>query len=146
MQNEEPNLTLLERYIEEHPEQLDRIRAHHRAKNGKSRALHTELLKVYQPRVDAGLIRHRASRSNSLRMSGEYIQVAYRIFIHASDGKWVNIDEGKESIRREFENFVRRILLAEHFEEILAFVDALRKPPEEAAYSVPDLTSIWGKR
>ena len=146
MQSEEPSLGLLERYIEEHPEQLSSIRARHRAKNGKSRALHAELFKVYQPRVDAGLIRHRAGASNSLRMSGEYIQVAYRIFIRTSDGKWVNIDEGKESIKREFENFLRRILLAEHFDEILAFVDALRKPPEEAAYSVPDLTSIWGKR
>ena len=146
MQSGEPSLSLLERYIEEHPEQLASIRARHRAMNGKSRALHTELLKVYQPLVDAGLIRHRASRSNSFRMSGEYIQVAYRIFIRAGDGKWVNIDEGKESIKREFDNFVRRILLAEHFEEILAFVDAQRRPPDEAAYSVPDLTSIWGKR
>ena len=146
MQSEESSLSLLERYIEVHPEQLNSIRARHRAKNGKSRALHTELLRVYQPRVDAGLIRHRASRSPSYRTSGEYIQVAYRIFIHASDGKWVNIDEGKESIKREFDNFVRRILLAEHFEEILAFVDAQRRPPDEAAYSVPDLTSIWGKR
>lgn len=146
MQSEEPSLSFLERYIAEHSEQLNSIRARHRAKNGKSRALHTELMRVYQPCVDAGLIRHRASRAPSYRMSGEYIQVAYRIFIHASDGKWVNIDEGKESIKREFENFVRRILLAEHFEEILAFVDAQRKPPGEAAYSVPDLTSIWGRR
>ncbi len=96
--------------------------------------------------VDEGVIRHRVNKSNSFRVNGEYIQVAYRISIRATDGKWQRIDVGKESIKREFENFVRRLLIAEHVDKIRAYVDALRARPEDPEYSVPDLTSIWGPR
>ncbi len=91
-------------------------------------------------------IRHRVNKSNSFRVNGEYIQIAYRISIRASDGKWQRIDVGKESIKREFENFVRRMLIVEHLDKIRAYVDALRAPHEDSEYSVPDLTSIWGPR
>lgn len=138
--------TLLENYIEENPEQLERVKARYRAKRGKSALLLKELLKLYQPLVDADLVKHRINKSTSFRVTGEYIQVAYRIAIRASDGKWQGIDDGKESIKREFENFARRVLVVERFDEIRAYVDALRVKPGEAAYSVPDLTSIWGKR
>ena len=104
------------------------------------------MLAAYQPLVDEGVIRHRVNKSNSFRVNGEYIQIAYRISIRATDGKWQRIDVGKESIRREFENFVRRMLIADHVDRIRDYVDALRAPAEDSEYSVPDLTSIWGPR
>lgn len=146
MDIEESRQSILERFIGEHPGLHEVIKARHRGKIGKSALLHKELLASYQPLVDAGTIRHRVNKSNSFRVNGEYIQVAYRISIRATDGKWQRIDTGKESIKREYENFVRRILIAEHLDAIRAYVDALRAPAEEAAYSVPDLTSIWGPR
>ena len=146
MDIEESRQSILERFIGDHPDLYEVIKARHRGKIGKSALLHKELLAVYQPLVDEGTIRHRVNKSNSFRVNGEYIQVAYRISIRASDGKWQRVDTGKESIKREYENFVRRILIAEHLDAIRAYVDALRAPAEEAEVSVPDLTSIWGPR
>ena len=147
MDNEEPRQqSILERFIGEHPTLYEAIKARHRSKIGKSALLHKELLASYQPLVDDGTIRHRVNKSNSFRVNGEYIQIAYRISIRASDGKWQRIDVGKESIKREFENFVRRLLIVEQLDKIRAYVDELRAPPEDSEYSVPDLTSIWGPR
>jgi hypothetical protein len=146
MDNEEPRRSILERFIADHPEVYEALKTAHRGKIGKSALLHKELLAAYQPLVDEGVIRHRVNKSNSFRVNGEYIQVAYRISIRATDGKWQRIDVGKESIRREFENFVRRMLIAENVERIRAYVDALRAPPEDSEFSIPDLTSIWGPR
>lgn len=146
MDNEESRQSILERFISDHPELYEAIKARHRTKIGKSALLHKDLLASYQPLVDEGIIRHRVNKSNSYRVHGEYIQIAYRISIRASDGKWQRIDVGKESIKREFENFVRRMLIVEYLEKIRAYVDALRAPPEDSEYSVPDLTSIWGPR
>ncbi len=146
MGNEESRQSILERFIGDHPGLYEGIKARHRTKIGKSALLHKELLARYQPLVDEGIIRHRVNKSNSFRVNGEYIQIAYRISIRASDGKWQRIDVGKESIKREFENFVRRMLIVEHLVEIRAYVDALRAPAEDSEYSIPDLTSIWGPR
>ncbi len=146
MDIEESRQSILERFISEHPELYEVIKTRHRSKIGKSALLHKELLASYQPLVDEGIVRHRVNKSNSFRVNGEYIQVAYRISIRATDGKWQRIDTGKESIKREYENFVRRLLIAEYFDAIRTYVDALRAPAEEAEYSVPDLTSIWGPR
>lgn len=146
MEIEESRQSILDRFISDHPNLFEVIKARHRGKIGKSALLHKELLASYQPLVDDGTIRHRVNKSNSFRVNGEYIQVAYRISIRASDGKWQRVDTGKESIKREYENFVRRILIAEHLDAIRAYVDALRAPAEEAEVSVPDLTSIWGPR
>ncbi len=142
----EESRTILERFISERVDLYENIKARHRSKIGKSALLHKELLATYQPLVDEGTIRHRVNKSNSFRVNGEYIQVAYRISIRATDGKWQRVDTGKESIKREYENFVRRILIAEHLDALRAYVDALRAPAEEAEFSVPDLTSIWGPR
>ena len=146
MDNEEAKQSILERFIGDHPALYEAIKARHRSKIGKSALLHKDLLASYQPLVDEGVIRHRVNKSNSFRVNGEYIQIAYRISIRASDGKWQRIDVGKESIKREFENFVRRMLIVEQLEKIRAYVDELRAPPEDSEYSVPDLTSIWGPR
>ncbi len=146
MDNDEAKQTILERFIGDHPELYEATRARHRNKIGKSELLHKELLASYQPLVDEGIVRHRVNRSNSFRVHGEYIQVAYRISIRASDGKWQRIDIGKESIKREFENFVHRMMIVDHLDKIRAYVDALRAPVEDSEYSVPDLTSIWGPR
>jgi hypothetical protein len=146
MEHDESRQSILERFIGDHAAQYEAIKAKHRAKIGKSALLHKELLASYQPLVDAGVIRHRVNKSNSFRVNGEYIQIAYRISIRASDGKWQRIDVGKESIRREFENFVRRMLIVEHLDDIRAYVDSLRAPHEDSEYSIPDLTSIWGPR
>lgn len=146
MDNEESRQSILERFISDHPELYETIKARHRTKIGKSALLHKDLLAAYQPLVDEGIVRHRVNKSNSYRVHGEYIQIAYRISIRASDGKWQRIDVGKESIKREFENFVRRMLIVEYLEKIRAYVDALRAPTEDSEYSVPDLTSIWGPR
>ncbi len=146
MDNEESRQSILERFISDHSALYEAMKARHRSKIGKSALLHKDLLASYQPLVDAGTIRHRVNKSNSFRVNGEYIQIAYRISIRASDGKWQRIDVGKESIKREFENFVRRMLIVEHLEELRAYVDALRAPHEDSEYSVPDLTSIWGPR
>lgn len=146
MDNEESRQSILERFIGDHPDLYEAIKAKHRGKIGKSALLHKELLAAYQPLVDEGVIRHRVNKSNSFRVNGEYIQIAYRISIRATDGKWQRVDVGKESIRREFENFVRRMLIADHVDRIRDYVDALRAPAEDSEYSVPDLTSIWGPR
>ena len=146
MDNEGSRQSILERFIRDHPSLYEAIKAKHRGKIGKSAALHKELLTSYQPLVDEGVIRHRVNKSNSFRVNGEYIQIAYRISIRASDGKWQRVDVGKESIKREFENFVRRMLIVEHLDEIRDYVDALRTPPEDSEISIPDLTSIWGPR
>jgi hypothetical protein len=146
MDHDESRQSILERFIGDHADLYEAIKARHRAKIGKSALLHKELLASYQPLVDAGVIRHRVNKSNSFRVNGEYIQIAYRISIRASDGKWQRVDVGKESIRREFENFVRRMLIVEHLDEIRTYVDAIRAPHEDSEYSIPDLTSIWGPR
>ena len=146
MDHEESRQSILERFISDHPDLYEAIKAKHRSKIGKSALLHKELLTSYQPLVDEGVIRHRVNKSNSFRVNGEYIQIAYRISIRASDGKWQRIDVGKESIKREFENFVRRMLIVAHLDQIRQYVDALRAPTEDSEYSIPDLTSIWGPR
>jgi hypothetical protein len=146
MEHDESRQSILDRFIGDHPDLYEALKARHRTKIGKSALLHKELLASYQPLVDAGVVRHRVNKSNSFRVNGEYIQIAYRISIRASDGKWQRIDVGKESIRREFENFVRRMMLVEHLAEIQAYVDGLRAPHEDSEYSVPDLTSLWGPR
>ena len=140
MDHDESKQSILDRFVNDHPAFYEAIKARHRSKIGKSALLHKELLASYQPLVDAGTIRHRVNKSNSFRVNGEYIQIAYRISIRASDGKWQRIDVGKESIKREFENFV------EHLDKIRAYVDEIRAPHEDSEYSVPDLTSIWGPR
>lgn len=146
MDLEESKRSILERFISDHPDLYEAMKSRHRTKIGKSALLHKDLLASYQPLVDEGVIRHRVNKSNSFRVNGEYIQVAYRISIRASDGKWQRIDVGKESIKREFENFVRRMLIVEHLDALRAYVDELRAPVEDSEYSVPDLTSIWGPR
>jgi len=146
MDHEDSKRSILERFIGDHPDLYEAMKARHRTKIGKSALLHKDLLALYQPLVDEGVIRHRVNKSNSFRVNGEYIQVAYRISIRASDGKWQRIDVGKESIKREFENFVRRMLIVEHLDALRAYVDELRAPVEDSEYSVPDLTSIWGPR
>lgn len=146
MDNDDAKQSILERFIGDHPDLYEAVKARHRSKIGKSALLHKDLLAIYQPLVDEGLVRHRVNKSNSYRVHGEYIQVAYRISIRASDGKWQRIDVGKESIKREFENFVHRMLIAEHLDKLQAYVDALRAPTEDSEVSVPDLTSIWGPR
>ncbi len=146
MDNDESKQSILDRFVSDNPGLYEAVKARHRSKIGKSALLHKELLTSYQPRVDDGTIRHRVNKSNSFRVNGEYIQIAYRISIRASDGKWQRIDVGKESIKREFENFVRRMLIVEHLDKIRAYVDTLRAPHEDSEYSVPDLTSIWGPR
>ncbi len=146
MDNEGSRRSILERFINDHPDLYEAIKARHRSKIGKSALLHKELLASYQPLVDEGVIRHRVNKSNSFRVHGEYIQIAYRISIRASDGKWQRVDVGKESIKREFENFVRRMMIVEYLDRIRAYVDDLRAPTEDSEYSVPDLTSIWGPR
>ncbi|MEO8937650.1 MAG: hypothetical protein ABI277_05180 [Burkholderiaceae bacterium] len=146
MDNDESRQSILERFISDHPELYEAIKARHRTKIGKSALLHKDLLASYQPLVDEGIVRHRVNKSNSYRVNGEYIQIAYRISIRASDGKWQRIDVGKESSKREFENFVRRMMIVEHLDKIRDYVDALRAPPEDSEFSIPDLTSIWGPR
>ena len=146
MDQEDSKRSILERFIGDHPDLYEAMKSRHRTKIGKSALLHKDLLASYQPLVDEGVIRHRVNKSNSFRVNGEYIQVAYRISIRASDGKWQRIDVGKESIKREFENFVRRMLIVEHLDALRAYVDELRAPVEDSEYSVPDLTSIWGPR
>lgn len=146
MDNEGSRQSILERFIADHPDLYEAMKARHRTKIGKSALLHKELLASYQPLVDEGVIRHRVNKSNSFRVNGEYIQIAYRISIRTSDGKWQRVDVGKESIKREFENFVRRMLIVEHIDQLRAYVDELRAPVEDSEYSIPDLTSIWGPR
>jgi hypothetical protein len=146
MDNDESKQSILDRFVSDNPGLYEAVKGRHRSKIGKSALLHKELLTSYQPLVDEGTIRHRVNKSNSFRVNGEYIQIAYRISIRATDGKWQRIDVGKESIKREFENFVRRMLIVEHIDKIRAYVDELRAPHEDSEYSVPDLTSIWGPR
>ena len=146
MASDESRQSILDRFIREYPVLYEGVKARHRNKIGKSALLHKELLAHYQPLVDEGMVRHRVNKSNSFRVNGEYIQIAYRISIRATDGKWQRIDVGKESIKREFENFVRRMLIVDHLDTIRAYVDELRAPAEDSEYSVPDLTSIWGPR
>ena len=146
MDNEASRQSILERFIADHPDLYEAMKARHRTRIGKSALLHKELLSSYQPLVDEGVIRHRVNKSNSFRVNGEYIQIAYRISIRTSDGKWQRVDVGKESIKREYENFVRRMLIVEHIDRLRAYVDELRTPQEDSEYSVPDLTSIWGPR
>ena len=100
MDNDEAKQSILERFISDHPDLYEATKARHRNKIGKSALLHKELLTSYQPLVDEGIVRHRVNKSNSYRVHGEYIQIAYRISIRASDGKWQRIDVGKESIKR----------------------------------------------
>ncbi len=49
MDHDESRLSVLERFIADHPDLYEVLKARHRSKIGKSALLHKELLASYQP-------------------------------------------------------------------------------------------------